>query len=109
GKQHRFKPTGDAPAANLEPARRRVVKTEPGAGKVRQASSSRSRGRSTSSSAIVLDPNKPTRPYAISERFALGDQIQHKKFGPGVVCAVEDDKIRVNFADSTKVLLHGKS
>ncbi|HLT39343.1 MAG TPA: hypothetical protein VK034_23830 [Enhygromyxa sp.] len=109
GKQHRFKPTGDAPAANLEPARRRVVKSEPGAGKARQASPSRARARSSAGSAIVLDPDKPTRPYAISERFALGEQIQHKKFGPGVVCGVEDEKIRVNFADGIKVLLHAKN
>ncbi|MFO7563391.1 MAG: hypothetical protein R6X02_12170 [Enhygromyxa sp.] len=109
GKQHRFKPTGDAPAANLEPARRRVVKSESGGAKAKPASSARGRARPSSSNAIVLDPHKPVRPYAIAERFALGEQIQHKKFGPGIVCGVEDEKIQVNFADGTKTLLHARS
>lgn len=104
GKQHRFKPTGDAPEANLKPARRTVV-NEPGAKKPKAPS----RPRAQAGGSITLDPGKPTRPYAISDRFALGEQIQHKKFGPGVVCGVEDDKIRVNFAEGLKVLLHGKA
>jgi hypothetical protein len=108
GKQHRFKPTGDAPAANLEPARRKLVKSEPSVRAAKPASSTRSRSAAPSGR-IVLDPNKPTRPYAIRERFALGEQIDHKKFGPGIVCGVEDEKIRVNFAEGLKVLLHGKT
>ena len=104
GKQHRFKPTGDAPAANLAPAKRKIVKPEPGAAKAKPPARARS-----SASSIHLDPAKPTRPYAIRERFTLGEQIDHKKFGPGVVCGVEDDKIRVNFADGLKVLLHAKT
>ncbi len=102
GKQHRFKPTGDAPEANLKPAKRTVAKSSTG------KSTSSSRSRAQPPIAIVHDPNKPTRPYAMSERFAAGEQIQHKKFGPGVVAAVEDGKIRVNFPEGTKVLLHGK-
>jgi Zn ribbon nucleic-acid-binding protein len=101
GKQHRFKPTGDAPQANLEPARRKVVSTSA----PRRART----GAGGSASAVVIhDPNKPTRPYNLRERFARGEQIQHKKFGAGVVCVVEDDKIRVAFSDGVKVLLHGR-
>ncbi|KIG14950.1 hypothetical protein DB30_06139 [Enhygromyxa salina] len=99
-KQHRFKPTGDAPDANLNPTRRKVESAGPKA--------TRARAKPTASAGIVLDPNKPTRDYGISERFSLGDQIQHKKFGPGVVCGVEDSKIRVNFSEGLKVLLHAK-
>lgn len=99
GKQHRFKPTGDAPEANLNPTRRKVESSGP----------KTTRARATPVVAgIVLDPNKPTRPYDLTERFGLGEQIQHKKFGPGVVCGVEDNKIRVNFNEGTKVLLHDK-
>lgn len=104
GKQHRFKPTGEAPEANLKPAKRTVVETS---GK---AKPSRARPSvSATPATIVHDPNLPTKPYAMSERFDLGDQLQHKKFGPGVVCGVENDKIRVNFAEGLKVLLHNKS
>ena len=55
-----------------------------------------------------IDPNKPLLPYAVSARFAEGDQIKHAKFGDGVVFAVEENKIRVNFAEGAKVLLHDR-
>jgi transcription elongation factor Elf1 len=104
GKQHRFKPTAEAPEANLKPVKRTVVDApKPRAGKAP------ARPRAVVTSSITHDPSKPSLPYAISARFTLGDQIQHKKFGPGVVCSVEDDKIRVNFSDGVKVLLHGKT
>ena len=74
--------------------------------KAKAKTASRARGRATTE--IIHDPHKPVRPYALSERFGVGEQIQHKKFGPGVVCGVEDDKIRVNFNEGTKVLLHGR-
>lgn len=110
-KQHRFKPTGDAPAANLVPPKRTVVGATRVASRGSKAASSRAGAgvRESIGGEIVHDPDKPVRAYAISERFALGDQIQHKKFGPGVVLAVEDDKVRVNFRDGLKVLLHGRS
>ncbi len=104
GKQHRFKPTGDAPEANLKPAKRTVVSAGPSA----RAGSKRKSASQPRTQGIVHDPDQPTRAYALSERFAVGEQIQHKKFGPGVVIAVEDDKIRVNFGDGAKTLLHGK-
>ncbi len=105
GKQHRFKPTGDAPSANLKPVRTPAtprVRTTPSVATTSSGSSS------ASAPSIILDPRKPTRPYKISERFSEGEQIQHPKFGPGVVCAVEENKIRVNFSEGTKVLLHGR-
>jgi hypothetical protein len=100
GKQHRFKPTGDAPEANLNPTRRKVASS---GSKV-----TRGRAKPSAGGSIVHDPSKPRRAYGISERFALGEQIQHKKFGAGVVCGVEDSKIRVNFSEGLKVLLHCK-
>jgi hypothetical protein len=103
GKQHRFKPTGDAPEANLKPAKRTVVATTAGKAKTP------SRARTPATTEIIHDPYKAVRPYTLRDRFALGEQIQHKKFGPGIVAAVEDDKIRVNFNEGMKVLLHGKT
>jgi len=104
GKQHRFKPTAEAPEANLKQTTKRTVVEAP---KPRGGKAT-AKPRAVATSSITHDPNKPTLPYAISARFELGDQIQHKKFGPGVVCLVEDEKIRVNFVDGVKVLLHGK-
>ncbi|PRQ09859.1 hypothetical protein [Enhygromyxa salina] len=99
-KQHRFKPTGDAPEANLNPTRRKVASAGP--------KTTRARAKPAAAAGIVHDPNLPTRDYGISERFSLGEQIQHKKFGAGIVCGVEDSKIRVNFTEGVKVLLHAK-
>lgn len=104
GKQHRFKPTGDAPAANLAPPKRKVASTP----RPRVASGRGKASATTSLSTIVHDPDKPARDYAMSERFEIGEQLRHKKFGPGIVAAVEDNKIRVVFNDGSRMLLHGK-
>ena len=104
GKQHRFKPTGDAPQANLQP-RRQVVSARP-AGVARPKPTAVAAG-------VVHDPSRPAREYSINERFEVGEQLLHKKFGAGIVVGVEDDKVRVKFSDSKadgiKVLLHGRA
>jgi hypothetical protein len=47
------------------------------------------------------------RPYAISERFAESELIQHPAFGLGLVTAVKEaNKIEVLFADGSRTLAH---
>lgn len=46
--------------------------------------------------------------YSIRDRFAEGDIVDHKKFGPGIVQALVDDKIEVLFQHEIKLLVHGK-
>ena len=46
--------------------------------------------------------------YTIREVFEVGDIIDHKKFGPGVVQNKIDDKIEVLFQHEIKLLVHGK-
>ena len=94
GNQHRFKPTGAAPAANLTGERRKVPVT-----KVAKVSVA----------AGTFDPTKPTRDYSMRERFAVGEQIRHPKFGNGVVCTIEDDKIHVSFDGVGKILRHARA
>ena len=48
------------------------------------------------------------RPYSIREKFITGDIIDHKKFGPGIVQELIDDKIEVLFQHELKLLVHGK-
>jgi hypothetical protein len=49
------------------------------------------------------------KPYRATERFALGDTIEHAKFGTGLVIRVDGDgKIDVRFADGNRTLIHGK-
>jgi hypothetical protein len=47
-------------------------------------------------------------PYSIREKFEVGDIIDHKKFGPGIVQTHIDDKIEVLFQHELKLLVHGK-
>lgn len=48
------------------------------------------------------------RPYSIREKFIVGEIIDHKKFGPGIVQTLADDKIEVLFQHEIKLLVHGK-
>ncbi len=46
--------------------------------------------------------------YSIREKFEAGDIIDHKKFGPGIVQNLIDDKMEVLFQHELKLLVHGK-
>ena len=46
--------------------------------------------------------------YSIKSTFVIGDMIDHKKFGPGIVQTLIDDKIEVLFQHEVKLLVHGK-
>jgi hypothetical protein len=49
------------------------------------------------------------RPYSASQKFAMGDTIEHVKFGSGSVIRVGGDgKIDVRFPDGTRTLVHAK-
>ena len=45
--------------------------------------------------------------YGIREIFEVGDLLDHKKFGPGIVQALVDGKIEVLFQHEIKTLVHG--
>lgn len=52
---------------------------------------------------------RPIRRYAISATFAVGDTIEHPKFGAGVVIGAIDGKIAVEFDDGRRrALVHGR-
>lgn len=48
-----------------------------------------------------------SKKYGIKESFVVGDLIDHKKFGPGVVQSYIDGKIEVLFQHEIKLLVHG--
>ncbi|MCB9520318.1 MAG: hypothetical protein H6698_01165 [Myxococcales bacterium] len=53
--------------------------------------------------------DEPTRPYAITERFASDELLQHKTFGLGFVIAVPaDSKIEVLFESGVRKLVQGR-
>lgn len=58
----------------------------------------------------TLPPPATTRPYSVKTTFAVGDAIEHPKFGLGRVVAIVDTKIDVSFPDGRRLLLvHGKT
>lgn len=57
----------------------------------------------------IVRSTAPAKPYKASEKFAVGDVIEHVKFGAGEVIRVGGDgKIDVCFADSTRTLIHAR-
>lgn len=55
----------------------------------------------------MLDATGPARAYSMQTRFAVGDRLEHQKFGLGVVIEVRAGKIDVKFGKELKTLVHG--
>ncbi len=53
------------------------------------------------------DSSGPPRAYSMQERFAVGDRLEHPKFGSGLVVEVRSGKIDVKFGREMKTLIHG--
>jgi len=49
---------------------------------------------------------KPVRPYSASQTFAVGELIEHVKFGRGEVLSGMANRIEVEFADGKHTLVH---
>jgi hypothetical protein len=78
--------------------------------KPRATKASAESGSSRAPAKPVIDPDKPIKPYRMSDSFQAGDQIQHLRFGVGVVeTAAEPGKIGVLFDDGRKVLAAAKA
>ena len=98
GGYHRYRSPHGAPAAKKLPATNRPPK-EPRA--TRRSSGSRS-PRSPRIS------TRPSRPYRASERFEVGERVDHPAFGQGVIEISEPGKITVFFATGRRVLAQAK-
>ena len=59
--------------------------------------------------AVAADLNRPPRPYKVSEKFEVGDRVEHPTFGQGVVEIVDGQKMTVFFVSGRKVLVHDKA
>jgi hypothetical protein len=53
-------------------------------------------------------PERPVRPYAVSQTFGVGDLVDHPKFGRGTVTSCNTQRIEVEFADGTHTLIHAR-
>jgi hypothetical protein len=58
--------------------------------------------------AVAADLSKAVRPYRASEKFVVGDRVDHPNFGQGVIEISEPGKITVFFATGRRVLVQAK-
>lgn len=96
---HRYKSPHGAPAAAKLPSATRPAK-EPRAPK--------SPVERFEKPAVAADLSKPARPYRASEKFDVGERVDHPSFGQGVVELAEPGKITVFFASGRRVLVQSK-
>lgn len=100
GRQHRYRP----PPGQGKPASGRSSRRS-----TRKGGKAPARSRSTPASSEPLVPaaDRPVRAYRISETYAVGDRVEHSKFGRGVVeMLVGPGKIQVFFPGGRRVLAH---
>jgi hypothetical protein len=58
---------------------------------------------------VAPNLDKEVQPYLMTSTFEVGDRIQHKSFGQGVVEELTgENRISVFFAEGRKVLVHRK-
>ena len=93
---HRYKSPHGAPAEKKLPSAIRPAK-EPKAPVERFEKPS-----------VAADLTRPARPYRASEKFEVGDRIDHPSFGQGVIEIAEPGKITVFFATGRRVLVQSK-
>jgi hypothetical protein len=58
--------------------------------------------------AVAADLTKPVRTYRASEKFEVGERVDHPSFGQGVIETAEPGKITVFFASGRRVLVQSK-
>jgi hypothetical protein len=105
GGYHRYKPVaGAAPAAKLP----RAIRPEKPEGEAKAPRPSRDPVERFEKPAVAADLSRPSRPYRASEKFDVGDRVDHPNFGQGIVELCEPGKITVFFASGRRVLACAK-
>ncbi len=65
--------------------------------------------RAAETPSVEPDLSRPVRPYDVTESYAVGDRIDHRTLGRGVIERVASaTKVQVFFPDGTKTLVHGR-
>ena len=93
GRPHRYRRVGGAPAAACSTRRSRS-----GGAKAKPARP-----------LVEADLSRPLKSYRSSDCYAIGDRIEHPRFGAGVVDRVAGpEKVQVCFPDGHRVLVHAR-
>lgn len=96
GGYHRFKSPHGAPAEKKLPSNKRAAKA------------TRAPVERFEKPAVAADLSRTVRPYRASERFEIGDRVDHPSFGQGVIEISEPGKVTVFFATGRRVLVQSK-
>jgi hypothetical protein len=92
-----------------EPGTAAPRSSTPRASKPRAEGGTRTRAQEASFEEQLAGKDLATaRPYAVGEKFAVGDLVNHPTFGIGLVGAARPDKIDVTFKSFVKTLLHSR-
>jgi hypothetical protein len=57
---------------------------------------------------VAADLSRPVKTYSVSEKFEVGDRVEHPTFGQGTVEVVDGQKVTMFFVGGRKVLVHAK-
>jgi hypothetical protein len=98
GGYHRYKSPHGAAAAKKAPASQRAPRPTPTKPVER-----------FEKPAVAADLSKPVRPYRASDKFDVGERVDHIQFGQGVIEIAESGKITVFFASGRRVLVQAKT
>jgi len=83
---------------------------EPGADRLKPKPRPRVRAETPVEQIVEADLSRPSRVYALSDEYLVGDRISHPVLGDGVVQGVAGEgKIRVRFDETDKVLVHRRA
>jgi hypothetical protein len=105
GGYHRYKSTHGASAEAKLP---RAIRPEKPEGEAKAPRVSRDPVERFEKPAVAADLSKPSRPYRASEKFDVGERVDHPNFGQGIVELCEPGKITVFFATGRRVLACAK-
>src|SRR6478672_6215654 len=103
GGYHRYKSPHGAPIERRQPS-----PFAPKAPRSSSPSSSKAPVERFEKAAVAADLTKPVRTYRASEKFEVGERVEHPSFGQGVVEVAEPGKITCFFASGRRVLVQSK-
>ena len=98
GGQHRYKSPHGAPKEKRQPSL-----STPKAPRAEKAPVER-----FEKPAVAADLSKPTRLYAASLKYEVGERVEHPTFGQGIVEVSEPGKVTLFFAVGRRVLVQSK-
>ncbi len=106
GGYHRYKSVAGASAEQKNPSRFGDKPEKPAKATKSTAKAPVERFEKPS---VAADLTKPVRTYRASEKFDVGERIDHPTFGQGVVEVYDAGKITVFFSTGRRVLVAAKS